>query len=75
MAAALARDRGGSRHPGRRDAGGQGAGQRKPGHCRAFRRAFARPAASGPGYQATIVRTAHGIPHITARNFGSLSYG
>jgi acyl-homoserine-lactone acylase len=36
---------------------------------------FARPAASGPGYQATIVRTAHGIPHITARNFGSLSYG
>jgi acyl-homoserine-lactone acylase len=26
-------------------------------------------------YQATIVRTAYGVPHITARNFGSLGYG
>jgi acyl-homoserine-lactone acylase len=29
----------------------------------------------GPRYQATIVRTAYGIPHITADNFGSLGYG
>lgn len=35
----------------------------------------ARQAASGLGYQATIVRTAYGIPHITARNFGSLGFG
>ena len=27
------------------------------------------------GYQATIVRTAYGIPHITAANYGSLGYG
>jgi acyl-homoserine-lactone acylase len=27
------------------------------------------------GYQATIVRTAYGVPHITARNFGSLGFG
>lgn len=26
-------------------------------------------------YRATIVRTAHGIPHITARDFGSLGFG
>jgi acyl-homoserine-lactone acylase len=38
-------------------------------------RAVARPAPAGPGYQATIVRTAYGIPHITARDFGSLGYG
>ncbi len=31
--------------------------------------------ASAPGYLATIVRTADGIPHITASNFGSLGYG
>jgi acyl-homoserine-lactone acylase len=37
--------------------------------------AAAKPAASGPQYQATIVRTAFGIPHITARSFGSLGYG
>jgi acyl-homoserine-lactone acylase len=37
--------------------------------------AAAKPAASRPEYQATIVRTAFGIPHITARNFGSLGYG
>lgn len=32
------------------------------------------PGATGP-YRATIVRTAYGIPHITAANFGSLGYG
>ena len=32
-------------------------------------------ASGGPRYVATIVRTAYGIPHITARNFGSLGYG
>ncbi|HEY2580006.1 MAG TPA: penicillin acylase family protein [Streptosporangiaceae bacterium] len=26
-------------------------------------------------YEATIIRTAYGVPHITARNFGSLGYG
>jgi acyl-homoserine-lactone acylase len=26
-------------------------------------------------YQATIVRTAYGVPHITARSFGSLGFG
>ena len=26
-------------------------------------------------YQATIVRTAYGVPHITAANYGSLGYG
>src|SRR5919201_6090023 len=26
-------------------------------------------------YSATIGRTAHGIPHITAKNFGGLGYG
>lgn len=31
--------------------------------------------ASAPRYVATIVRTADGIPHITADNFGSLGYG
>jgi acyl-homoserine-lactone acylase len=30
---------------------------------------------SGTRYQATIVRTAYGVPHITAGNFGSLGYG
>ncbi|HEX3925740.1 MAG TPA: penicillin acylase family protein [Streptosporangiaceae bacterium] len=40
------------------------------------------PAAASAGtgggaasYQATIVRTAYGVPHITARSFGSLGYG
>ncbi|MGK4584975.1 penicillin acylase family protein [Kitasatospora sp. HPMI-4] len=32
-------------------------------------------AATGPRYQATIVRTAYGIPHITADDYGSLGYG
>ncbi|MGH3158589.1 MAG: penicillin acylase family protein, partial [Streptosporangiaceae bacterium] len=31
--------------------------------------------AAGARYQATIVRTAYGVPHITARNFGSLGFG
>ena len=33
------------------------------------------PASRAPRYEATIVRTAYGIPHITARNFGSLGFG
>jgi len=38
--------------------------------------AATRPAPQqGRGYQATIVRTTYGIPHITARTFGSLGYG
>jgi acyl-homoserine-lactone acylase len=36
--------------------------------------ATARPATASD-YVATIVRTADGIPHITASNFGSLGYG
>lgn len=31
--------------------------------------------AARSGFQATIVRTTGGIPHITARSFGSLGYG
>jgi len=37
-----------------------------------------QPAASSraaTSYQATIDRTTHGIPHITADNFGSLGFG
>ena len=30
---------------------------------------------SSTRYQATIMRTAYGVPHITAGNFGSLGYG
>jgi acyl-homoserine-lactone acylase len=30
---------------------------------------------SAAGYSATIRRTAHGIPHITAKNFGGLGFG
>ncbi|MFL6061147.1 MAG: penicillin acylase family protein [Marmoricola sp.] len=30
---------------------------------------------AGPSYSATITRTEHGIPHITAANFGSLGFG
>ncbi|HXP18410.1 MAG TPA: penicillin acylase family protein [Streptosporangiaceae bacterium] len=37
--------------------------------------AAGRPAAGGQGYRAAIVRTSYGIPHITARGFGSLGYG
>ena len=32
-------------------------------------------ATAGPSYHATITRTAHGIPHITATDFGSLGFG
>ncbi|MGF1424943.1 penicillin acylase family protein [Kitasatospora sp. LaBMicrA B282] len=32
-------------------------------------------AAAGSPYRATIVRTAYGIPHITAGDYGSLGYG
>jgi len=32
-------------------------------------------AAADPGYRATIVQTAYGIPHITADDFGSLGFG
>jgi acyl-homoserine-lactone acylase len=32
-------------------------------------------AKAGPKYHATIRRTAHGIPHITADNFGDLGFG
>src|SRR5690242_16867931 len=31
--------------------------------------------APAPSYSATITRTEHGIPHITANNFGSLGFG
>ncbi|HEX2896152.1 MAG TPA: penicillin acylase family protein [Marmoricola sp.] len=38
--------------------------------------ASAAPAALlGPTYQATITRTQHGIPHIVARDYGSLGFG
>src|SRR6195952_1400398 len=32
-------------------------------------------AAAAPRYTATITRTEHGIPHITAKDFGSLGFG
>ncbi|WP_439936702.1 penicillin acylase family protein [Nocardia sp. N13] len=37
-----------------------------------------RAAATAPafrGYEASVVRTRHGIPHITAKNWGSLGFG
>jgi acyl-homoserine-lactone acylase len=34
-----------------------------------------RTRAAAAAYKATIRRTAHGIPHITASNFGGLGYG
>ena len=33
------------------------------------------PATTSNGYEATIRRTAYGIPHISARDFGSLGFG
>src|ERR1700754_3274946 len=30
---------------------------------------------AGPAYRATITRTEHGIPHISASSFGSLGFG
>jgi acyl-homoserine-lactone acylase len=35
----------------------------------------AGPADAAPAYSATIRRTEHGIPHITASSFGSLGFG
>jgi acyl-homoserine-lactone acylase len=37
--------------------------------------AAASPAAAADGYDVQIRRTAHGIPHILAQDFGSLGYG
>ena len=37
--------------------------------------AAAREAAADPAYHATIAITDHGIPHITAADWGSLGYG
>ncbi|WP_240641301.1 penicillin acylase family protein [Nocardioides ferulae] len=37
--------------------------------------AAAGPAPSANGYTATVRRTTHGIPHVTARNWGSLGFG
>lgn len=36
---------------------------------------FTPGAATAPTYQATITRTAYGIPHITASDWGSLGFG
>src|SRR4051794_40260788 len=35
----------------------------------------ATPAATPASYSATITRTSHGIPHIVAKDFGSLGFG
>jgi acyl-homoserine-lactone acylase len=51
-------------------AGAASAGQLTPG-----RDQVATGQAGGVQYRATIVRTAYGVPHITARNFGSLGFG
>jgi acyl-homoserine-lactone acylase len=32
-------------------------------------------AAKAPAYRATVTRTRHGIPHVVARNWGSLGFG
>ena len=56
---------------GARAAGAGEAGARAAGAGRAG----ARAAGGAARYQATIVRTAYGVPHITARDFGSLGYG
>ncbi len=37
--------------------------------------ASATAAAAKPAYKATITRTEHGIPHVTASDFGSLGFG
>jgi acyl-homoserine-lactone acylase len=36
---------------------------------------FEQASQSGPRYQAEIRRTSHGIPHITAKDYGSLGFG
>jgi acyl-homoserine-lactone acylase len=51
-------------------AGAASAGQLTPGRAQ-----VAAGQAGGLQYRATIVRTAYGVPHITARNFGSLGFG
>jgi acyl-homoserine-lactone acylase len=45
------------------------------GHAAADADLAAATQTSGGAYQATIVRTAYGVPHITAGNFGSLGFG
>jgi acyl-homoserine-lactone acylase len=45
------------------------------GHAAAATGLVAATQTGGGGYQATIVHTAYGVPHITARNFGSLGFG
>ena len=56
-------------------AGVAGAGPATAGQVAAGRDQVATGQASGARYQATIARTAYGVPHITARNFGSLGFG
>jgi acyl-homoserine-lactone acylase len=48
---------------------------RSPGHGRRRGAATGARQVGGARYRATIVRTAYGVPHITARNFGSLGFG
>ena len=45
------------------------------GHVAAGPGLVAAAQTSGGTYRATVVRTAYGVPHITARNFGSLGFG
>jgi acyl-homoserine-lactone acylase len=52
-----------------------GAGPANAGQLAAGRGQVAASRVGGARYQATIVRTAYGVPHITARNFGSLGFG
>ena len=33
------------------------------------------PAAQARGYEAQVVRTKYGVPHVTAKDFGGLGYG
>jgi acyl-homoserine-lactone acylase len=52
-----------------------GAGTATAGQLAAGRDQVATGQAGGARYRATIVRTGYGVPHITARNFGSLGFG
>jgi acyl-homoserine-lactone acylase len=52
-----------------------GCGSATAGQLTAGRNHLATGKAGGGRYQATIARTAYGVPHITARNFGSLGFG
>ncbi|CAM3318404.1 penicillin acylase family protein [Nocardioides dubius] len=62
-------------------AAGAGAGTSEPASAQVQQSASAAVREPGaakrkkPRYRATIVRTKHGIPHITARNYGSLGFG